>query len=71
MKKKFTLQATKKVIPDGEGFNALPIAFVYPPPCPPHLLSCGKVNGEGDRHLLLHASAGEVGRGLVMLIMDR
>jgi hypothetical protein len=30
MKKKFTLQATKKVIPDGEGFNALPIAFVYP-----------------------------------------
>jgi len=29
MKKKFTHQFRKKVIPDGEGFNALPIAFVY------------------------------------------
>jgi hypothetical protein len=29
MKKKYVLQPTKKVIPDGEGFNALPIAFVY------------------------------------------
>jgi len=46
MKKKFTLQATKKVIPDGEGFNALPIAFIYTPPCPPHLLSRRKANGE-------------------------
>jgi hypothetical protein len=35
MKTKKTLQPTQKSIPDGEGFNALPIAFDSPHPCTP------------------------------------
>ena len=30
MNRKIFFYTTQKVIPDGEGFNALPIAFVYP-----------------------------------------
>ena len=34
MKKKNNFQLTKKVIPGGEGFNALPTAFVAHPSLP-------------------------------------
>jgi hypothetical protein len=35
MRLKKTLRPTKNGFPDGEGFNALPVAFNSPHPCTP------------------------------------